>query len=265
MNNLVFLKLGGSLITDKKTPRTAREELIKHIAMEIAQAMNDDPLLQLILGHGSGSFGHYSGKKHGTRDGVSSQNEWYGFSEVRYDAALLNNLVMRNLKSAGLAAISFPPSSAIITSNKVIHEWDLSLLISALNRNLLPVVYGDVVFDEKIGGTILSTEELFIHLAQKLNPSKILLAGIDQGVWQDFPDCTTLIQEITPINYSIYAESIGASDSPDITGGMATKVNQMLELIQKIPQLSVQIFSGIEPGNITKVLSGQTIGTIINR
>ena len=32
---LVFLKLGGSLITDKNTPRTARIEVIQRIGKEI--------------------------------------------------------------------------------------------------------------------------------------------------------------------------------------------------------------------------------------
>ena len=60
---LVFLKLGGSLITDKNTPRTARIEVLQRVGIEIKSALEQDSSLQILLGHGSGSFGHFSGKK----------------------------------------------------------------------------------------------------------------------------------------------------------------------------------------------------------
>jgi len=36
---LVFLKLGGSLITDKNTPRTARIEVLQRVGIEIKSAL----------------------------------------------------------------------------------------------------------------------------------------------------------------------------------------------------------------------------------
>ena len=54
-----LLKLGGSLITDKANAKTPRRETLSRIALEIAAyrryAGADG---RLILGHGSGSFGH---------------------------------------------------------------------------------------------------------------------------------------------------------------------------------------------------------------
>jgi hypothetical protein len=37
----------------------------------------------------------------------------------------------------------------------------------------------------------------------------------------------------------------------------------MLELVQEIPGLTVQIFSGEPPGNVQKVLAGENLGTLI--
>ncbi len=73
---LVFLKLGGSLITDKKRPHTPRMDVIRRLAREIAAARNIRPDLQLVLGHGSGSFGHIPAEKYGTHQGVKSPSEW---------------------------------------------------------------------------------------------------------------------------------------------------------------------------------------------
>ncbi len=44
---------------------------------------------------------------------------------------------------------------------------------------------------------------------------------------------------------------------------MRSKVEEMLELVRQIPNLTVQIFSGEEPGNFEKALRGQVLGTLI--
>lgn len=261
---LVFLKLGGSLITDKNTPRTARIEVLKRIGIEIKSALEQNPSLQILIGHGSGSFGHISGKKYKTRAGVSSPEDWLGFAEVWYDAASLNQLVIQSMKDANLSPVAFPPSSAVFASNRQITSWDLRPIRSSLDKGLLPVVYGDVVFDSDIGGTILSTEDLFGHLAQQLEPARILLAGKDPGVWRDFPKCTRLYDIIQPSDREFLGSTIGQSQAPDVTGGMVDKVEQMLNLIEDIPELDCRIFSGEEPGSIADALSGMDLGTLLS-
>lgn len=260
---LVFLKLGGSLITDKNTPRTSRIDVLQRAGIEIKTSLERDPSLQILLGHGSGSFGHFSGKKYNTRSGVSSKEEWMGFAEVWHDAASLNKLVIKALKDAGLSPVSFPPSSAVITSDREIKSWDMDPIRFALDNGLLPVVFGDVVFDSSMGGTILSTEELFVHLAREFEPDQILLAGQDPGVWKDFPDCTSLFNKIRPADRKILGRAVGQSHAPDVTGGMANKVDQMLNLIEDNPQLDCLIFSGKEPGSISGALAGRGVGTLL--
>ena len=124
-------------------------------------------------------------------------------------------------------------------------------------------MYGDVVFDTRIGGTILSTEDLFIHLAREFKPQRILLAGLDQGVWEDYPECTKLVEIITLDNYPALLPKINASEAPDVTGGMKDKVGQMMGLISQIPDLKVFIFSGKDPGNIKSVLGRNNLGTTL--
>ena len=65
-----FLKLGGSLITDKDTAHTPRIDVIDRIAGEIKKYLVEHPQDSLLLGHGSGSFGHVPAAKYGTREGV---------------------------------------------------------------------------------------------------------------------------------------------------------------------------------------------------
>ena len=260
----VLLKLGGSLITDKTRPYTPRVDTLDNLALQIASAMQDNGDLRLILGHGSGSFGHYAASQFGTRNGVSGAEAWRGFTEVWYQASALNRLVIKAIRNAGLPGITLSPVPAVMARDGKITAWDLAPLKAALANGLLPVLHGDVVFDESRGGTILSTEDLFAHLARQLHPERILLAGLEAGVWEDFPARNHIIEEMTPQIYAQRAPDLGHRTGIDVTGGMQAKVTEMLVLVEKVPGLEVLIFSGEEPGNARRALLGENPGTLIH-
>ena len=263
--SLQFLKFGGSLITDKHRPRTARLDVLNRLASEVAAAWRENSPMQLILGNGAGSFGHIPAMKYGTRQGVHTPEEWSGFAEVWRDAAALNSLVIDSLHAAGLPAIAIHPSAAVIAKDGQVATWDLGPLRAALQAGLLPVVHGDVIFDSSRGGTILSTEDLFGYLAIHLRPKRILLAGMEAGVWSDYPNCTRLLPDITPENINQVKRSLSGSSATDVTGGMASKVQQSLMLVEQIPGLEVLIYSGDTPGATAQALCGTRLGTCLHR
>ncbi len=277
MSELILLKLGGSLITDKTNPYTPRLDILSDLARQILAAKQARPELALVLGHGSGSFGHVAAKQYKTREGtplrlspVSTKmgggkegGYWFGFSEVWFQASALNRFVMEALRQAGVPALALAPVSAVTARDGKVARWDLTPLKSALSAGLVPVVYGDVVFDEARGGTILSTEDLFEHLARELRPGRILLAGLEGAVWADFPERTIRVERITPASFNEVRAGVGQSHGADVTGGMESKVRQMLDLATEIPGLTAQIFSGEEPGNIQKALAGEHLGTLV--
>ncbi len=260
----LLLKLGGSLITDKTRPHTARPDVLRRLAGEIAAARREQPGLRLALGHGSGSFGHVPARRWGTRQGVRTPEEWGGFVEVWREAQALDRLVMDALAAAGLPALAFPPSAAVTARDGRVEGWDLAPLRAALDAGLLPVVYGDVAFDAGRGGTILSTEDLFEYLAGQLRPKRLLLAGLEPGVWADFPACTRLASEITLQTLGEIEAGLGGSAAADVTGGMRSKVLSALALAQDIPGLETLIFSAEAPGTLQRALLGERVGTVIH-
>jgi isopentenyl phosphate kinase len=260
---IVLLKLGGSLITDKDKPYTPRLDKLADLAQEVKTALDSNPNLLLILGHGSGSFGHVAAKKHGTREGVHTREGWLGFTEVRFQAAELNRFVVQALLEAGLPAMPFPPSASLVSDNRRVTFHNIEPIRRALDVNLLPVVQGDVAFDESLGGTILSTEDVFKFLMDEFTTKRILLAGIEAGVWEDFPARTKLVKQIQLSDYEKMRAGIGGSASTDVTGGMKAKVEEMLSLIQKHENLTVQIFSAEEHGFLTRALQGENVGTLL--
>jgi len=277
MKELIFLKLGGSLITDKTQPYTPRLDVIEEVALQILTALRNQPDMRLVLAHGSGSFGHVAASEYHTRDGFaprqsplihrerdkSEENYWKGFAEVWYQASSLNRFVMKALHKMKIPALALPPSANVIASDGKVSIWETTAISMALAAGLVPVIYGDVTFDEVRGGTILSTEDLFGHLARALNPRRILLAGLEAAVWQDFPERTRKVEAITPETFHEISQGVGKAAEADVTGGMESKVMQMLELVQHNPELQIQIFSGLEPGNILRALSGESLGTWI--
>ena len=274
----MFLKLGGSLITDKAKPYTPRLDVMNDLALQIATALQTHPNLRLVLGHGAGSFGHVPASEYHTRDGIpprptplahrerdeTEQNYWKGFAEVWYQAEMLNRYVMSALYKAKVRAITLPPSASIIASSGKVSVWETTPIRMALSSGIIPVIHGDVVFDEVRGGTILSTEDLFMHLTRALNPDRILLAGLEKAVWADFPERTKRIEKITPQSYKEISAGVGKTAAgADVTGGMETKVKQMLDLVKESSVASVQIFSGEDAGNIVYALTGEALGTLI--
>ena len=91
---------------------SARVAVLARLMAEVAEARAALPALQLVLGHGSGSYGHVEGAQHGTRQGVSTPAQWRGMAEVQYAAGLLNRLVVDAAWAAGVPVLNLPPSAS---------------------------------------------------------------------------------------------------------------------------------------------------------
>jgi isopentenyl phosphate kinase len=261
---VIFLKLGGSLITDKTAVESVRADVLNRLALEIRNANLIRPNLQLIVGHGSGSFGHVAAARYGTRQGVRTREEWHGFAEVSDSAARLNALVRQALLAAGIPALTLQPSASAHCRNGKILSLASKPIELALTAGLVPVVHGDVAFDEVQGGAIISTEEILIYLAPIFRPRWLLLAGETRGVLGPSGE---LVPFINQHNIKQVQANLTGSRGTDVTGGMESKVIDMLELVRDHADISVRIFSGLEEGYLRRALlqDPELSGTVISR
>lgn len=259
---LTFLKLGGSLITDKTREATFLGERMDGLAQAIQSVLAARPDLRLLIGHGSGSFGHFAARKHGTAAGVQTEAQWLGFAEVGRVARSLTELVSRSLAEAGVAVWPVQPSASAECVDGRIAVMDTRPLEAALAHGLVPLVHGDVALDRTRGGTIISTETIFFYLAPILLPRRIVLLGEVDGVLDAWGN---VIPQITPGTYSSIESALGGSHGVDVTGGMASKVRDMLRLVEAVPGLTVRIVSGLDPALVQRVLSDPALeaGTAI--
>src|SRR5260370_22175058 len=134
---LIFVKLGGSLITDKRESQHFHPEVTRRAGQEIAAALAAKPDLKVLIGHGSGSFGHVAAQKHGTMNGVHTAEEWRGFAEVATVAHQLNRLVTETLAEAGLTVISIQPSASARSQDGKLGEMDTAAFIIARDHNII--------------------------------------------------------------------------------------------------------------------------------
>jgi isopentenyl phosphate kinase len=260
--DVIFLKLGGSLVTDKAQSHTPRRPVITRLANEIHQALDIVPDIKLLVGHGSGSFGHWAAKPYGTRQGVHTPAQWRGYTRVAASAARLNRIITDAFLKASVPVLSVQPSASALCHDYQLKHLDTRSIHTALSRGLVPLVYGDVALDDVHGGTIISTEDIFLFLADEIRPARILLLGEVAGVLDSHGD---VISRITPGDLPTLRNMLTGSAGVDVTGGMADKVTRMIELVRRHPTIRVYVLAGTEPELLSRVLTDPTLhaGTLI--
>lgn len=256
--DLLLLKLGGSLITDKVREEAPRREVIDRLAGEIARAMNDNPH-RLVMAHGSGSFGHVAARRHGIGQGPLTLEQLAGACRTQERAAALHQIVIASLIAAGARPFSLAPSSCVVAAAGHPVEIEEEPLLLALERGLLPVLYGDVVLDREWGASICSTERLFRLLAPRLQDSglsirRALWLGETDGLWDDQGQT---VPRVTRETFPAALQAIGAPAGTDVTGGMRHRLETAMELARLgIPSL---LANGLVPGLLERALRGEAV------
>jgi isopentenyl phosphate kinase len=252
----VLLKLGGSLITEKTDARGAtRPAVIARLAAEIAGSV---PRIaeRIVLGHGSGSFGHVAAREHGIAEGLRSPGQLRGVSLTQERAAALHREVLSALAAAGLAPFSIAPSSCVVFSGARAAEMAEEPLRLALAAGLLPVVYGDVVMDREQGVAICSTERILEMIAARLTVRRVLWLGETDGVYGENG-------QVIPRLSSLEGARFTSPKGTDVTGGMRHRVETALALARK--GVRSVIFNGLTPGLLERALLGEAVpGTEIS-
>ena len=261
---LIYIKLGGSLITDKNREYTAYPNIINHLAEEIYNFYSANPAAKIIVGHGAGSYGHIQAVRNNLHLCAHSAERWAGVLEVAQAVSQLSRTLQQQLHLAGVQTKLFHPSESAICRDRQLKSLDLTNIKQALDRQQIPLIHGDICFDETCGASIISTESIFAYISTTLQPIDIYIAGTEPGVYDSYPN-GNIIPVISNSSKHTRLANITTSNSPDITGGMKSKVDTMLNLIRLYPEITVHIFSGTNPGNLTAALTGQyTKGTILS-
>lgn len=267
--DVTLVKLGGSLITDKTKRRTVENERLARLAAEIAAGWSDGGL---VVGHGSGSFGHPEAQAAGLAGGaggrrLDSPADRMGIARTQSAALALHRTIIAGLIAAGVPAYSQPPSGFLVTDDGAARGEAPVPLAEALRLGLAPVTMGDVAIDRRRGAAIVSTETVFEFLADALptlgiTVRRVVWLGVVAGV---LDDAGRPIPRIDATNVEAASAAAGGSPAVDVTGGMQHRLAAAWRLARR--GVESLIIDGREPGLLEFVLRrpgrAETAGTVV--
>ncbi len=243
---MILIKLGGSIISDKRRYKKFRSDVVRNLANYI-------PKKDVILVHGGGSYGHILAHKYKIRDGFE---EWkrIGFAKIAKDMMDLNRMILRILLKKDIPAVAVPPHSFHIMGD----EFDSEIFKELLSHGMVPLTYGDVILHRRNGIDICSGDYLMMHLAEQFRPSKTIFVTDVDGIYDRDPEnpdarlIKILKRDFSP-ETSVKVK--------DVTGGMKYKI----EIMRNIARYSrVYVINGYHPERLKAVLNDEKfIGTVI--
>ncbi len=214
--DVVFIKIGGSLITDKKLGDfKINFEVIDGISEDMKEIMNN---YRIVLAHGAGTYGHRPVKEYGLQRGLNGK--LVEASEVLHMVRILNNAVVGRLILNGIPAVGVSPRGFMTWDGS--HKAFTEQIITMLSWGFVPVSHGDVVFSYKEGAKIVSADEIPLVLSNTI--SKAVFLTDAPGV---LDERGVVLREVSK-DSKIFKGDAGI----DVTGGMLGKVERALKLAE---------------------------------
>ncbi len=239
--NLIIIKIGGSVITDKtKDIPTPNIKIIKDIGQQLSQLYKLGSY-QLLLIHGAGSYGHPLVKQFNLNEGIKTEKQFSAVSQVQSLMIQLNNLMLNYFD---FPCTVFPPHSFIYQDNKELSSFNTELIEKALSQNIVPVLFGDMIYDISLGYSVVSGDTLTSYLAQKIYPKKVIFLSDVNGIYDRNPKIYSeakLITEINSSNLKSVLTKLSTNKSNDTTGEMRGK---LLSIQKYLPGIEVLIING---------------------
>lgn len=239
------LKIGGSLITKKSGYREPDAGNMAAIASAVA-AVWKKGARDFVVVHGAGSFGHPLVLKHGIKDGVQSAQQKLGYADTHAACSELSLLLVKALIEAGAPAISIPPAVVLTQKGGRISSFDMKMVDGYLRSGYLPVLYGDVVPDSALGGSVCSGDQIVSYLGRQAD--FVVLATNVDGV---LDGGGRLIPEITGANFAEVSRHL-RHEPGDVTGAMAGKIKELLSM-----DTPSYIVNGLHPERVAALMEGK--------
>ena len=253
-NEIILLKLGGSLLTDKNEPFSLRDNILESSLNQIIESKKS-----IILIHGGGSFGHPIAKKYQISQGLndSIKGQIMGLSKTHEAMIKFNSIIIKKLLDKGCSAISVQPSSIFIQDFYEIIFKSIDPIEKMLELGIIPVLYGDILLSWDSSFTILSGDQIILKLCEKIQKFKIskVIFGIEEdGIYIKDNGNEKLALKLNSIELA-NLKLAELDQKIDVTGGIKGKLETIKEILKfNIP---VQIINGIKNNNILKALNNQ--------
>ena len=255
---MILIKLGGSVITDKRKPKFARRKVLYRLAREIKRTKK-----RVIIVHGAGSFGHITAEKYNLDKGYSYDSQIEGFSITHRNVRILNNIVLDSLIGVEIPAVSIQPLSFIEKKNGSIALFDDRWIRIAIDIGLTPLTFGDVVFDSVKGFSICSGDSIMEEIANRFDIERAIFVMDEDGIYSENPKTSKTAKLLTEIDSNNLSKvNTRENEYSDVTEGMKGKLRSISNIARE--GIEVRIVNGNKKDRTYKAILGKkTIGTIV--
>ena len=174
---MILIKLGGSIITNKERPLSARSKKIDSIMKQIKKIKEPK-----IIVHGGGSYGHYWSVKYNMHT-KPAKNDMRGVAIVKNSMVELNKIILDIAVKNRINAYCLPPTD-FMNGNKPIKNKILTIK-DISKSGLTPVTFGDALWFGQKKSFILSGDVIMSTLAKILRPRLTIFVLNVDGVYSN--------------------------------------------------------------------------------
>lgn len=243
---MILIKLGGSIITNKEKPLSARKKTIDNLAKSLKKIQEP-----IVIVHGGGSYGHYWSVKYHMHT-KEKKYDLRGVAIVKNSMIELNKIILDSFLKNKLKPYCLPPTD-FMAGNKPITK-KVREIEKISKSGLIPVTFGDALWYGQNKTFILSGDKIMTHIAKILKPKLCIFALNEDGVYSDLKS-KELIHELKGERPLI------SENKMDVTGGMTRKIEEA----SKISKMGMNVFfvNGNKPERIVKAVKNRKFeGTV---
>jgi isopentenyl phosphate kinase len=253
-NNLVIIKLGGSVITYKDKPLTPNYLAIEKMANIIKELKKHN---KIIIVHGGGSFGHYWSIKYDMHTLPSAYSD-EGVSRVRESMIKLNSIIVEKFIAINLKPFSIHASSFVF-NNLHCREQIMDMMDMIKNNDLIPITYGDVIHTSGGNFSILSGDTLMNILSITLKPRFSIFTTNVDGIYDNIINGNLVPKILINKNKDLLTNDADTKIEFsnmlfDVTGGMKRKISESINIVNE--GVPVYLINGFYPERMIDIING---------
>ncbi len=249
---MILIKLGGSVITDKAEYRKFNRETVSRLADEIRRSGE-----QVIIVHGAGSFGHVVSKQYALQKGYQNDDQIPAVARVMCDTRELSSMVVEELLAKDIPAVSVPIGSCFVADGGKLVVDNEEPLRRLTDLGIMPVMFGDVLTDRKMGFSIVSGDQVMEYLCKMYDPEKVIFVSDIDGLYDKNPKTEKGARMIGTVTKKKMDEIAMESNVDDVTGGVRNKMEAMLRMTDS--RRHCYLVNGNAPERLYHLLKGETV------
>ncbi len=244
---MIVLKIGGSAFSDKRTGKSFVNIVARNVAKELPVSE------EAIKVHGAGYMGHSIASKYKLLRLSGNQLQW---SLLRYEIERITNQIAKVFIDNGKSPLVMSAQQLFRVEGGKVHMNGLDTIKAFSSKGFIPIIHGDVPFDDIKGLSVLSGDDMAVMLANRLDAKKLIF-GMDTDGLLDASGKVIKRMSKGELSKISITHKKGVVD---VTGGMKGKLEQIALAKRSVPVLLINIRRS---GELRKAIEGKSVGTTI--